>query len=257
MMMMMAVVSTTFVFFLVTSNVVVNGFTTTTTTTTTPITTSLAANLQGESTAVSISRRQWLVSSAAAAIVGAAVAATQPAFAEENEEKTNKKVGVSLEDSLYLILRVREATQQETRLITTGKFKDIQRANVKLAVSMMVTNYRLSDNINTAAAYLSTTGNSMKAINTGQAAVQNLQTILEYFDTSDVQNLKVNEASMSGEKQALVLKGLESAKNNLDSFVSFFPQELVENVKQRIQNENELNRKEFDPTLGDILNLPK
>lgn len=238
--------------------VVVNGFTTTTTPRTSVLT-SISARVIGaaDDDSAAISRRQWLASSAAA-IVGSASLATniQPAYADDEKEEKNKKPGVSLEDSLYLILRVREATQQETRLITTGKFKDIQRANVKLAVSMMVTNYRLSDNINTAAAYLPT-GNSMKAINTGQAAVQNLQTILEYFDTSDVQNLKVNEASMSGEKQALVLKGLESAKTNLDAFISFFPIELVDSIKQRIQNENELNRKEFDPTLGDILNLPK
>ena len=38
---------------------------------------------------------------------------------------------LSVERSVYLILRVQEATQQETRLVTTGKFKDLQRANIK------------------------------------------------------------------------------------------------------------------------------
>jgi hypothetical protein len=43
-----------------------------------------------------------------------------------------------------------------------------------------------------ASAYLKG-GNSaqMRAIDVGQTAVQNLQTILEYFDTSDVENIKV------------------------------------------------------------------
>jgi len=41
--------------------------------------------------------------------------------------------GISdLDSYLYKIIRVREATQQEKRLIQTGKFKDTQRANVKL-----------------------------------------------------------------------------------------------------------------------------
>ena len=38
---------------------------------------------------------------------------------------------LTVERSVYLILRVQEATQQETRLVTTGKFKDLQRANIK------------------------------------------------------------------------------------------------------------------------------
>ena len=55
---------------------------------------------------------------------------------------------------------------------------------------MMVNNYKLSDSIVAASAYVK--GDSMKAIATGQSAVQSLQTILEYFDSSDVQNLKVS-----------------------------------------------------------------
>jgi hypothetical protein len=97
----------------------------------------------------------------------------------------------SLDSYLYRVLRVREATQQERRLIKSGKFKDIQRANVKLAVKFMVQNYRLSDAVIGASAYLKS-GNQMKAIDVGQTAVQNLQTILEYFDASGVENIKVS-----------------------------------------------------------------
>ena len=50
-----------------------------------------------------------------------------------------------LNDLLYKILRVKEASAQETRLIKSGKFKDAQRNNVKLAVKFMVENYNLAD----------------------------------------------------------------------------------------------------------------
>jgi hypothetical protein len=93
---------------------------------------------------------------------------------------------------LYTILRVREATEQETRLIGTGKFKDLQRANVKLAVRFMLQNYRLNDNLIAAAAFLSDQQKRAAAATVGQSAVQSLYTILEYFDSSDVQNLKVS-----------------------------------------------------------------
>jgi hypothetical protein len=97
----------------------------------------------------------------------------------------------SLDSYLYRVLRAREATQQEKRLIKSGKFKDIQRANVKLAVKFIVQNYRMSDSVVGASAYLKG-GNQMKAIDAGQTAVQNLQTILEYFDSSGVENIKVS-----------------------------------------------------------------
>ncbi|VEU42480.1 unnamed protein product [Pseudo-nitzschia multistriata] len=161
----------------------------------------------------------------------------------------------SLDAYLYKIVRVREATQQERRLITTGKFKDQQRANVKLAVKFMVQNYRLSDSVVGASGYL-TGGNAlqMRAIDAGQGAVQNLQTILEYFDSSDVENIKVGKNSMAG-KEEIVVKGLEATQVKLDEFLGFFDDETVNKVKAKVQEENELNVKEFDRSLGDIINL--
>jgi len=54
----------------------------------------------------------------------------------------------------------------------------------------MVQNYRLSDSIVGASSFLGGSS-SMRAIDAGQMAVANLQTILEYFDTSDIENIKV------------------------------------------------------------------
>jgi len=161
----------------------------------------------------------------------------------------------TLDSYLYKIIRVREATQQERRLIQSGKFKDMQRANVKLAVKFMVQNYRLSDSVVGASTFLSG-GNSqqMRAIDTGQMAVQNLQTILEYFDTSDVENIKVGKNSMSG-KEEIVVRGLEATQIKLDEFLSFFDEDTVTRVKDQVQEENDLNMKEFDKSLGDIINL--
>ncbi|MGK3735487.1 MAG: hypothetical protein ACI8RD_002373 [Bacillariaceae sp.] len=58
------------------------------------------------------------------------------------------------------------------------------------AVKFMVQNYRLSDCVVGASSFLSG-ASSMRAVETGQMAVANLQTILEYFDTSDIENIKV------------------------------------------------------------------
>eukprot|EP00536_Pseudo-nitzschia_multiseries_P011810 jgi/Psemu1/260144/estExt_Genewise1Plus.C_4220014 len=169
----------------------------------------------------------------------------------------------TLDSYLYKIIRVREATQQERRLITTGKFKDTQRANVKLAVKFMVQNYRLSDSVVGAATFLGGgNSNQMRAIDAGQAAVQNLQTILEYFDSSDVENIRVGKnkggnnggGGMSG-KEEIVVKGLEATQAKLDEFLAFFDAATVDKVKAQVQEENDLNVKEFDRSLGDIINL--
>jgi hypothetical protein len=176
------------------------------------------------------------------------------AFAEETpplpSAATSKRP--PLPSCIYNILRVREATEQETRLITTGKFKDVQRANVKLAVKFMVNNYKLSDSVIAASSYL--TGNArVSASGVGSSAVQSLYTILEYFDSSDVENIKVGSDSIAG-KETIVIKGLESVRRDIDEFLTYFPQDIVEEAKKKIAEENELNFREFDPVLGVILN---
>eukprot|EP00435_Cladocopium_sp_Y103_P036351 s4281_g9.t1 len=50
-----------------------------------------------------------------------------------------------LENAIYLISRVQEATVQQERLVTTGKFKDVQRNSITMALNMMLDNYRLAD----------------------------------------------------------------------------------------------------------------
>lgn len=59
-----------------------------------------------------------------------------------------------------------------------------------------------------------------------------------------------------GGKEDLVLKGLEAAQLKLDEFLSFFDEGTINKIKAQVQEENELNVKEFDKSLGDIINLP-
>ena len=140
---------------------------------------STAGGLSG----LTFSRRSLLsfVSGTAVAVVAAGTALVEPVQAADE-----------LEDYLYTILRVKEATQQEIRLIKNGKFKDVQRANVKLAVRFMIKNYNLADTMNLASGFLEQSSKRTAAGEAGDRAVENLYTILEYFDSSDVQNLKVS-----------------------------------------------------------------
>ena len=66
---------------------------------------------------------------------------------------------------------------------------------------------------------------------------------------------QVGSDSLAG-KQDLVLKGLESTRKAIDDFLAYFPAENVEKAKAKVAEENALNEKEFDKSLGNILNLP-
>ena len=154
----------------------------------------MTADRDGEASAASgasppsSSFRRTFLASASAMLVG--IATGPIAALAEEEQGSAAEPRASLDSSLYQILRVKEATQQEQRLIKSGKFKDLQRANVKLAVRYILNNYRLSDSLVVASASLE--GNRrIKAGEVGQRVVQDLYTILEYFDSSDVDNLKV------------------------------------------------------------------
>lgn len=57
-------------------------------------------------------------------------------------------------------------------------------------------------------------------------------------------------------KEEIVLSGLGAAQLKIDEFLSFFPEDTVQKIKTTIKEENDLNIKEFDPSLGDIINLP-
>lgn len=52
------------------------------------------------------------------------------------------------------------------------------------------------------------------------------------------------------------MKGLDAARESIDDFLAFFPASVVDSVKAKVRQENELNVKEFDPSLGTIINMP-
>jgi hypothetical protein len=215
------------------------------------MTTDDAHHRDDDDVASSVSRRS-LIQSVPLVASGIFALSSRPVLAADSKPVRSLE---SLESYLYTVLRVKEATIQETRLITSGKFKDAARGNVKLAVKFMLNNYRLSDAVIAASAYIDDNNRRLAASDAGQAAVQNLYTILEYFDSQDVANLKVGQDSMAS-KEPLVLKGLDSTRKNIDDFLAYFPKSSVDQAREKLLTENELNKKEWDPALGDIFNLP-
>lgn len=149
---------------------------------------------------------------------------------------------LTLERSVYLILRVQEATQQETRLVTSGKFKDLQRANIKAAAKMMLRNYQFEDCVIKAATGVKDKSKIQEASDAGTAAVEALNQINEYFDASD-NSLQVN--FVAPDKLKFIVKALKTSSDNIDRFMAYLPPALVEATKAQIEEENNLNKLEY------------
>ena len=84
---------------------------------------------------LSLSRRQLATAATAAAVSSLHMPGGWRASAASNLKKKR-----ALQPELVQILRVKESTGQESRLISTGKFKDLQRLNIKRAIGMMLDN---------------------------------------------------------------------------------------------------------------------
>ena len=81
----------------------------------------------------------------------------------------------------------------------------------------------------------------------GTAAVEALQQVLEYFDSS-AGSLKVD--TISGEKLAFVVRALEAASARLDQFLSYMPPDQLAAAVAFIDYENDLNLREYAQANG-------
>ena len=88
---------------------------------------------------LSMSRRQLATAATAAAVSSLPMPGGWRASAASNLKKKR-----ALAPELVQILRVKESTFQETRLISSGKYKDLQRLNIKRAIGMMLDNSDVS-----------------------------------------------------------------------------------------------------------------
>lgn len=169
-----------------------------------------------------------------------------PADLGVSTDSGSRQVGVArdddpkkLEEALYLISRVQEATVQQERLVTTGKFKDVQRNSITMALNMMLNNYALPDQVVTASGYIVNKNQIMQASAIGNEAVDALETAKEYFGAP----LKVS--GLSTEQRSFITQAMQSCRQKLDKFVTYVPQDSLELARKRVETENELNLKEY------------
>jgi len=156
----------------------------------------------------------------------------------------------ALQENLYYISRVQEATVQQERLVSTGKFKDTQRNNIRMALRMMLENYKLGDNVVAASAYAEPKSNVFPASQAGKEAIEVLETCREYF----AKDLKVS--GLTDDQRKFILEGMQQTRTKLDSFLTYMPADVVQKARKQVEDENAMNLKEFVNSNGEktILN---
>lgn len=155
-----------------------------------------------------------------------------------------------LKAQLLLILRVKEATTQETRLIESGKYKTLQRLDVKRAIKFMLYNYQLRDRFGGASAFAADYNTQLQANKLGIKAVDALQTILDYFP----EDLKAND--LTDQQKNFVLKTLKKVRKTIDQFCDLMPTIAVKAAEKQLVEENKLNAVEY-PEDEEMLNVNK
>lgn len=219
------------------------------------------AEAPAEVAAVVPQRRTAFAALAAVALLGGAPAPEQAAaFAPSDlgmaDTASTPRIPLKnsdpkrLQNSIYLISRVQEATAQQERLVSTGKFKDAQRNNIKMALKMMLDNYQLGDQIVIASGYLDP-DKIIKASQAGNEAIDTLQTAQEYF----AKDLKV--AGLTDEQRTFIVQAMQSTRSKLDGFLAYLPEDVVQKARRQVEEENELNMKEFVGQDGGITNPVK
>ena len=143
-----------------------------------------------------------------------------------------------LQQALYLISRVQEATVQQERLVETGKFKDMQRNSIKMALNMMLDNYKLGDQIVVASAYVGA-DKALTASQAGNEAIEVLETAKEYFS----KELKVS--GLTDQQRTFIVDAMSTTRAKLDGFVKFFP-EAHKAVQIKIALDEMIERLEVD-----------
>jgi len=202
-------------------------------------------------------RRELLLSSAGAVL---GTAAQQPAWAatgaslfKAGDLKVSSEQVLSpgstviapdmdtdkLQEAIYMMSRVQEATVQEERLVASGKFKDMQRNSIKMALNMMIDNYRLGDQVIAASPWVEPKTQVVEASQYGNDAVELLQTAKEYFAT----DLKVSK--LTNDQRVFLTTAMATTREKLDKFLTYLPADKIRAARKRVEDENAKNLKEY------------
>ena len=164
-----------------------------------------------------------------------------------------------LQESLYFISRVQEATVQQERFITnaytsssstsSSSQKELQ-TKLKLTLTLVEKNYKLLDQINCCSQYISPPDKLIESSEAGYQAVDELQNAIDFVHNdnnwSKSQNNNNNNA-VTEQQRTYLQSSLQNCREQLFLFTQYIqPHEKLRMARLRVEKENVDNRIEFD-----------
>lgn len=156
-----------------------------------------------------------------------------------------------LRESLYLVCRVQEATCLQERYIEKSR-PPIQK--MKLTLRLVDKSYRLLDQVNFISKNIE--GNNVViATQLGNEAADALQEAIDfvYVLSSSKQQQQDGSTNMSIDQRDFLKASLTDTREKLFDFLEYLPpgdQAKLLDARNRVEEENKLNKDEFDPDLA-------
>ncbi len=177
-------------------------------------------------------RRNYFMSGARA-LVSTAIIEMKPAIAYTPDPD-------KLRESLYLISRVQEATLQQERFVTKAVLQQDIKAKMKLTLKLVEKNYRLLDQINYSSSFVNPKDDLVMASEAGYEAVDALQGAIDFVRND------LGEGLLTDSQRTFLTTSMQTCRENLFVFLKYMPQDKLEAARKRVEEENVMNREEFD-----------
>lgn len=151
-----------------------------------------------------------------------------------------------LQESLYFISRVQEATVQQERFINKLGGTLQLRTKLKLTLRLVDKNYKLLDQINYSSAFITPPDMLVEASEAGYEAVDALQTAIEFVKKDEEWAAGDADERVTNERKALLVTALQTCRERLLVYTQYMPDDKLTNARLRVERENIDNRDEFD-----------
>jgi hypothetical protein len=145
-----------------------------------------------------------------------------------------------LRESLYLISRVQEAMVLQERFVNRSSTQDELKSKMKLTLRLVEKNYRLLDQITYASTFVEPQDEVVAATEAGYEAADALQGAIDFVKKD------LATGPLTDSQRSFLTTSMQACRESLFIFLKFMPQEKLAAARKRVEEENVLNRDEFD-----------
>lgn len=144
-----------------------------------------------------------------------------------------------LQESLYFISRVQEATVQQERFVNGATMQEVLKKKMKLTLLLVEKNYQLLDQITFCSGFVEPQEELLKASEAGYGAADTLQDAIDFVKND------LGSGPLTDMQRDFLTNSMQTTREGLFVFLKYMPQDKLRNARLRVEDENVKNREEF------------